>query len=418
MNDPIAIAGARRPASRGRGLFVAALLLGTPAATTAAQSPTADSTGRATTPERDLFDVIRAMLGKHDTSPAAGGDSSIRRPVISAVPAVGYTLATKFAVALTGNAAFRTAPGTRLSTVTSSVSYSQNRQFTMPVESSVWTSHNRFNLVGDWRYFDYPQSTYGLGSASLTGDEEPMAYHYLRFYETIQKEVARNLFAGFGYAIDYRWNVSHSGTASGAPSAYAAYGPATHSVSSGFAASGLFDSRDNPITPTRGVYTAVVFRNNLRALGSDANWQSVVIDARTYIHPSAASNNVLAFWSYDWLVLGGRPPYLDLPSTSWDPYANTGRGYIQGRFRGARMVYVESEYRFGLTRNGLLGGVTFVNGQTYSAAPGTRLEAVQLGYGAGLRVKLNKRSRTNIALDYGFGAQGSHGIFVNLGEAF
>ena len=38
--------------------------------------------------------------------------------------------------------------------------------------------------------------------------------------------------------------------------------------------------------------------------------------------------------------------------------------------------------------------------------------------GLGLRVKLNKYSRTNIAIDYGWGRQGSHGFFVNLGEAF
>jgi len=40
------------------------------------------------------------------------------------------------------------------------------------------------------------------------------------------------------------------------------------------------------------------------------------------------------------------------------------------------------------------------------------------GYGAGLRIKLNKFSRTNVAIDYGFGAGGSRGFFVNLGEVF
>ena len=45
-------------------------------------------------------------------------------------------------------------------------------------------------------------------------------------------------------------------------------------------------------------------------------------------------------------------------------YGNTGRGFIQGRFRGKNFVYGEAEYRFGITRNRLLGGVVFSNAQS------------------------------------------------------
>jgi hypothetical protein len=60
----------------------------------------------------------------------------------------------------------------------------------------------------------------------------------------------------------------------------------------------------------------------------------------------------------------------------------------------------------------------FVNGQSFSAGPGTGLQAPQPGYGPGLRIKLNKVSKTNIAIDYGFGRQGSRGLFINVGEVF
>jgi hypothetical protein len=82
------------------------------------------------------------------------------------------------------------------------------------------------------------------------------------------------------------------------------------------------------------------------------------------------------------------------------------------------MVYGEAEYRYQITNNGLLGGVFFLNAQSFSAAPGTRLQAIQPGYGPGLRIKLNKVSKTNIDIDYGFGREGSHGLFVNVGEIF
>jgi hypothetical protein len=82
------------------------------------------------------------------------------------------------------------------------------------------------------------------------------------------------------------------------------------------------------------------------------------------------------------------------------------------------MVYAEAEYRYKITRDGLFGGVVFFNAESFSGAPGTRLQGIQPGYGPGLRIKLNKISDTNITIDYGFGTQGSRGLFINVGEAF
>ncbi|MFX8681218.1 hypothetical protein ABTM69_21425, partial [Acinetobacter baumannii] len=71
-----------------------------------------------------------------------------------------------------------------------------------------------------------------------------------------------------------------------------------------------------------------------------------MIDARKYITFPRRSKNTLALWSYNWLTVDGTPPYLLLPSTGWDDQYNTGRGYIQSRFRGKQMVYFETEYRY------------------------------------------------------------------------
>ena len=112
------------------------------------------------------------------------------------------------------------------------------------------------------------------------------------------------------------------------------YGEASKSFSSGYTLDVKYDGRQNPINPPKGYYASVVYRNNSTFLGSDGNWQSMILDLRSYYKLSADSKNVLAFWSYDWFILRGTPPYLDLPASSWDEYANQGRGYIQSRFRG------------------------------------------------------------------------------------
>jgi hypothetical protein len=74
---------------------------------------------------------------------------------------------------------------------------------------------------------------------------------------------------------------------------------------------------------------------------------------------------------YSDLVVGGVAPYLDLPATAMDTYGRSGRGYGEGRFRGERLF------------------------DTF--APGG---------GLGLRLLINKHSKTNLCLDFGLGEQG------------
>jgi len=366
--------------------------------------------------EKDVKELYRELF--HIKHSKIEVDSVTSTPIFSFIPAIGYTLQSRLALILSGNIAFRLDPQSRISTITVSTAYTQNKQFTLPVESNIWTRNNKYNFVGDYRLYKYPQSTFGLGSNSPIKNEDPMDYSFLRLYEIVMRRITGNFYAGAGYGFDYHWNISHTGPMNGAPSDYALYGAATSTVSSGISVNALYDSRDNSINPSDGFYASALYKDNATFLGSSSNWRSLIIDARAFCKLSENSENVLAFWSYDWLTLNGNPPYLDLPSNSWDPYTGTGRGYIQGRFRGAQMVYLESEYRYKISRNGLVGGVLFANAESFSAAPGTGLQRIQPGFGPGVRVKLSKISKTNIAVDYGFGNQGSRGVFVNVGEVF
>lgn len=363
----------------------------------------------------DLADVLEEALNVKQEIIA---DSITLKPVISIVPAIGYSLVSRLAVVLSGNAAFRTGPKSRISTVLASTAFTQNKQFTFPVLTNIWSADNRYNFIGDYRFLKYPQRTYGLGSNSNIKNADPMDYDFFRFYETVLRHVAGNFYAGGGYVFDNRWDISDKGNLNKTISDYSVYGKTSHSIASGFTLNLLLDSRDNAINPSKGAYGSVQYRDNYEFLGSSSNWQSLIVDIRKYYKFPEGSDNVIALWSYDWLILSGKPAYLDLPSTQWDAFSQTGRGYIQGRFRGAQMVYFETEYRYRITANGLIGGVVFINFQSFSAAPGTKLQAVQPGYGPGLRIKLNTISRTNLTVDYGFGTQGSNGLFVGVGETF
>lgn len=369
--------------------------------------------------KRDIVNVLKELFGFHVTDKTSNmkpGD----KPVFSILPAAGYTLQTRLAAIISSNVAFYTSkkPNTPISIINASAFYTQNKQFTVPVQISVWNRKGTYNLLGDIRYMKYPQSTFGLGSNSSLGDEDPLDYQYVRLYQYVLRKISGHLSAGIGYNLDHYWKVTEKGLASGIQSDFSKYGSGNTATSSGYSAHLLFDSRTNPINDKNGMLALISYRNNVTWMGSNSNWQSLTSDIRKFISLDHSQKNVLAFWLYSWIILDGKPPYLDLPSTGWDRFTNTGRGFIQGRFRGKNMLYAESEYRFNITQNGLLGAVLFANAESFSDASSLKLQKLQPAAGFGIRVKLNKKSDTNIAVDYGFGTQGMRGLFVNIGEVF
>jgi hemolysin activation/secretion protein len=113
-------------------------------------------------------------------------------------------------------------------------------------------------------------------------------------------------------------------------------------------------------------------------------------------------------------------PYFDLPGTGLDTYGRSARGYSEGQFRGERLLYGEVEYRATLTRNGLVGLVAFLNTTTLTNLESDEhlFDSFATAAGAGVRLSINKRSKTNLCLDFGFGKQGSKGVYLAIQEAF
>src|SRR5579863_404256 len=368
----------------------------------------------------DLLDIGGWIIGKRGSRQNDTALMKVGRAYVSVLPTAEYTLQTGFAVSVGGNVAFLTSASKNenISNVLTSLNYSLKRQFFIPMQANVWTKNNRYNINTDWIFTIFPQKTYGLGGYTTMQDGYPIDYHQVRLNQTLFKTISPKFYLGIGYNFEYYWNISQSIYPSDSLTDWTKYGFRKTSVSSGPTLNLLYDERRNPINPFPGNYARVAFRSNFTFLGADNDWASLLIDLRKYIHFPTNSNNTLAFWSHDLFTLYGKPPYLNLPYTACDEYANLGRGYVQGRYRGANLVYLESEYRYRITSNGLIGGVVFVNAQSHTGTENNQFQTILPGWGFGLRIKFNKFSNTNACLDYGWGINGSHGIFANLGEVF
>ncbi len=386
--------------------------------------------------EKDLIDVTQNVIRFFTPH-------KLRHPIVSDsikkdsgmvyfafLPAVGYALQTGVTGIVAINISFFTSKKNRkeirLSSFTINPAFSLEHQVMIPVQSNIWLNKNRINLLGDWRYYLYPTNTYGLGGQTSLANNNLVRYSFVRAYEQVSKRLFPNFYVGLGYGLDWHFDISVAQT-TGLGTDFQTYNRnKKRTVSSGPVLNLTYDSRDNTNNPHKGNYANVVFHSNLKTFGSNRNWQSLQIDLRKFIKLHRNDRHVLALWSYNWFTFGGKAPYFDLPSTGWDTYSNTGRGYIQGRLRGDNFIYLESEYRFTITKNGLFGGVVFANAESVSNYASTipnnfftaQYTTILPAAGLGIRLKINKVSKVNFALDYAWGVGGSHGFFFNLSEVF
>ena len=367
--------------------------------------------------QKDIVDVFYNLT--HHEPKLEIYESDKDRIHFTLVPAVGYTLQTGFAVLLAANTVFYTDKNdhSRTSTVLASIAYTQYKQIIVPVSVNIWSKNKKYNYISDIRYMDYPSQTFGLGSETKVTDGYGIDFSYLKLHQSVLRKIKSHFFGGIGYYYDYFWNTKEVNPPPGGTS-FQEYGLSDKEFASGISFQGLIDKRDNPINPIKGLYSSFRYRMNDKWMGNSVSWHSGILELRKYIQFPRNSKNVIALWNYNWVTIFGKPPYLLLPSTGWDDFFNTGRGYIQGRYRDLNMSYMEAEYRFNFMSNGLLGGVLFANLQTFSNKITGLYQVAVPGYGAGLRIKMNKNSKTNLCIDYAFGDERSRGFFINLGEVF
>jgi len=293
-----------------------------------------------------------------------------------------------------------------------------DHQYLLSCNSNIIFNKLKLHLSGAARYYNSPTNIYGIGDNVYLADVQSIDFSYLRVYQIAYRELVPHLFAGLGYNLDYHWGIKANLAPGKVSKEFERLQKGSSSVSSAISFNVQFDNRKNAINPQNGTYVDLQYRPNLTLFGSTQNWHSLLIDIRHYIKLPVVPHSILAFWGYSNITLAGTPPYLDMPSIGWDDCSNTGRGYSPGRFTGRNLVYFESEYRFPLTSNGLLGGVVFGNAGSIIKNLSDNLHTITPGGGAGLRIKIDKYSNTNAAFDFGFGVGGSWSFSFGFGEAF
>ena len=373
----------------------------------------------------DLWNHIRHR------PPAQTDEQDYRRPMRALAPVIGAKPSAGALFGVAGNVAFfRGDPKTtHISSVTASLTFSTKKQTALTGRFALLTRDDRWRIEGDNRAQWTSQDTFGLGSATQSDAGANAEFNFFRVHETASRHLGSDIFAGLGVHFDDHSDIEPGDDTTEdqwTNAAFVQYSeahnlPLDRQVSAGLSANLIVDTRDSAIDPRHGFLVTSSYRWLIEGfLGGTTGWQLLHIDARTYLPLPGDLRKGLAFWTFGDFAIDGTAPYFDLPATGMDTYGRSGRGYGEGRFRGEELVYGEVEYRATLTKNGLLGMVAFANATTVTNRQGNEhvFDGVALGAGAGLRFLVNKRSRTNLCLDFGFGEQGDRGVYLAVQEAF
>ncbi len=372
----------------------------------------------AAVPQRDAMDLIAMLLHKRVEPEISGttrtGLSWAILPTFSYNPVYGVALG-----AMVSGAGQRGSPTARFSNIAISGNYSTQGQLQAQVRGDIFSTSGNMLTKLDARYLDTERSTWGLGHIQGDQEEYPMSFQLVRAYGTFYRRASGPVFIGLGYHYDEFMNIQDDRAKKGEATPFTEYSGTgvNETVASGVSLNVLGDTRDNLVNPTAGYYLSASFRDYLKVIGSDENWQEMWMEMRLYPHMPAKSRSVLGFWLYTWLTFG-RAPYLNLPSNGWDTYGRGARGYLQGRIRGQNQVYFETEYRRTLTADGLWGLVVFANATVTTSPETNTFSRADPGAGLGIRLKFNKHSNTNLTIDFGWGRDDSHGLFLGMTEVF
>jgi len=382
-----------------------------------------------------------------------GEFSFVPLPIIGANPTVGIL----YGLAFSSSAMLGNPKNTRMSTSLGTINYSTNKQFLSFIKTNIYTHDDEWILLGDWRYFDSSQPTFGLGTGPesnklVTNDsieyqdgmftkpideKQMMEFHYIKLSEIFLKKINHYFYLGIGFHLDYHYQINDhllnldttNNQAIQITSHYSYskkynFEPDEYTLS-GISLDAVYDSRDNAANPYRGRYALISYRINSSILGSTQNSTNLWLEYRDYFSVSKRHpRNLIAFWAFADLQTSGVRPYMDLGAIGWDQFGRSGRAYTQGRFRGNNLIYNELEYRqhlWGSKKNPeLIGAVAFINATTASNIDSgiSLYQYMNLGYGIGLRLMIVKSSRINVTVDYAWGDYGAHGIFINANEVF
>lgn len=334
------------------------------------------------------------------------------------LPAPFYTPDTKWGGGVAGLLTFnfpKDSLNARRSSVTVGIAYTQLNQFLLYFPFQLFPQNQKYWISGEVGYFKYVFNYFGTGNQIRQDFIDKQDSLYIEKYDArfprvrlnVSKKVSKGLYVGLRYVFD-DFNFTKRD-----PKGQLIQDKIVGSNGGRVSGGGLvvnYDTRNSLFYPTKGWVVEGQLYTEGGYLGSDFDYQKLVVDAAKYY--SVGKNGVLALNGVLSLATGD-VPFHQMPVIGGTKKM---RGYFEGTYRDENLLMLQSEYRFPLFwRLGtvVFGGLGEVSDKPYK----WDLNNIRYNMGAGIRFTLDKVQRINMRLDYGIGYK-STGFYLTIGEAF
>jgi len=334
------------------------------------------------------------------------GDSIRTKKVkIFPLPAFGYAPETRWYVGAVGLFSIRFTDDTLIkpSTFEAEFNYTQNKQVIITADFEMRFPKRDYLLLGENGYFKFPENYWGIGADTKDEDEIRIDANRIEIDNSLLKKQQHNIYVGLRLRY-HRMDI----TSSDDPAFFFFNSDRYETAGGGFVL--LHDSRDNPLNATKGVraflsttffYNATPQQDNFLRIDSDLRW-----------YHSFRKGHVMAL-HFNSGNTSGDVPLRMLPLLGNE---NIMRGYYEGRYRDRHLTALQGEYRINIWN--WIGAVAFAgSGTVYDEKAKLKSLALLPNYGAGLRIRLDKKDNINLRFDYGMG-KNAEGFYVSFGEAF
>lgn len=329
--------------------------------------------------------------------------------IFKALPLAYYTPETRIAFEGFAFYSYYSENSRRKSNIRLFATYTQNRQYLLTIPWQIYTADDKYFLNGSLDYRKFPEYYYGLGNDTKEANRAIYEFSALTISSKSYSKLESDTYMGVSLQAqwlrpDFPENeaifndiVPENGEKG---YSYLSLGP-----------SFMWDKRDHILSPSDGSFLEFTPVFGMGKAGDNTIYFGLAsLDIRDYWKlggKSTWANQFVAQFSM------GAAPYRALP-TLGGPFLH--RGYYQGRFRDKHLMILQSEFRQHV--KGRFGFVVFGSmGRVYPDVRSELFQQIHLAAGAGLRLRVSKKDRTNVRFDYSI-TPDSTGFYIYFAESF
>jgi len=332
--------------------------------------------------------------------------ASIKNTIL---PIVFFLPETGLAFGVTGITTFRfkgESVESRPSQVIYSAAYTLKNQFLFYIPFELYRTNGRERYMGEIGFYKYFYNFYGLGNQSRMENLENYNVLFPRIDFSYARSDIDNIYAGIGFKYDH-FDITRIDSA----------GILDNTIPIGYDGgqklnlllSLTYDSRNNIISSSSGIFAEIIYQRSLPFLVSDFEYHKYIVDIRSYI--TLGDQVVLASQLHASSATDSAP-FFDLPYIGTP---NIARGYSDRRYINRHIMSLQTELRFPIT--GRFSGASFVSSSVIPDLISRPFDGNQRwSYGAGIRYEFDRIEKTRFRLDIAYGD--TLNFYLTANEAF